>query len=112
MKGGEKMALSLININVNVTGTSTRFFNVLAAPLVIADGTTVAAASFLDDSGTAADSFPVVTNGYYKLYINGVLQEGDSYTITATELTFNTVTGTLSAGTPLVIEAVEIVTLT
>ena len=105
------MALSLININVNVSGTSTRFFNVLAAPLAVVDGTTVAATTFLDDSGTAATAFPEVTNGYYNLYINGVLQEGDSYTITATELTFNGVTGSISAGTPLVVEAVELVTV-
>lgn len=106
------MALSLININVNVTGTSTRFFNVLAAPLVVVDGTTVAATAFLDDSGTAATAFPVVTNGYYNFYLNGVLQEGDSYTISATEMTLNTVTGSISAGTPLVIEAIELVTVT
>jgi len=102
------MALSIINIHVNVTGTSTRFFNVLAAPLAITDGTT----AFLDDSGTAATAFPVVTNGYYNLYINGVLQEGDAYTVSATEVTFNTVTASLSAGTPIVLEAVELVTTT
>ncbi|KOS64668.1 MULTISPECIES: DUF4183 domain-containing protein [Lysinibacillus] len=106
------MALSIINIHVNVTGTSTRFFDVLAANLTVADGTTIPATDFLDDSGTAATTFPIVTNGYYNFYINGVLQEGDSYTISATELTFNTVTGTISAGTPLVVEAVELTTQT
>ncbi|ATP42396.1 hypothetical protein CSE16_07710 [Solibacillus sp. R5-41] len=106
------MALSIININVNVTGTSTRFFNVLAANLTVADGTTIAATAFLNDSGAAATAFPVVVNGYYNFYINGVLQEGGSYTISATELTFNVVTGTLGAGTPLVVEAVELITQT
>lgn len=105
------MPLSIININVNVTGTSSRFFNILVAPFTIADGTTIAATTFLNDSGNATDSFPIITNGYYNLYINGVLQEGDSYTITATELTFNTVTGTISAGTPMIVEAVEFVTV-
>ncbi len=105
------MALSLINIHVNVSGTSTRFFNVLAAPLAVTDGTTIAATSFLDDSGVAATAFPIVTNGYYNFYINGVLQEGDTYSISATELTFNTVTGIISAGTPLIVEAVELVTV-
>ncbi|MDW0118539.1 DUF4183 domain-containing protein [Sporosarcina thermotolerans] len=105
------MALSLININVNVTGISTRFFNVLAATLPVVDGTTVLASAFLDDSGNAATAFPVVTNGYYNLYLNGVLQEGDSYTITATELTFNGVTGSIPARTPLIVEAVELVTV-
>lgn len=104
------MALSIININVNVTGTSTRFFNVLATPLTITDGTTVAATAFLNDNGTAATTFPIVTNGYYNLYINGVLQEGGSYSVSATDLTFNTVTGTISAGTPIIVEAVDLVT--
>ena len=112
MKGGDDLALSLININVNVTGSSTRFFNVLAASLPVADGTTIAATAFLNDSGNAATAFPVIENGYYNLYINGVLQESGSYTISATELTFNEVTGTLSAGTPLILEAVELVTQT
>ena len=105
------MALSLININVNVSGNSTRFFNVLTDTLVIADGTTVLATDFLNDSGTNATTFPVVPNGFYNLYINGVLQEGGSYTISPTELTFNEVTGSLSAGTPLVVEAVNVVTV-
>ncbi len=105
------MALSLINIQVAVSGNSTRFFNVLAAPLVVVDGTTVAATAFLDDTGTAATAFPAASNGYYNLYINGVLQEGDSYTISPTTLTFNEVEGTISTGTPLVVEAVELVTV-
>jgi len=105
------MALSLINIHVNVSASSTRFFNVLAATLAVVDGTIVAATAFLDDSGTAATTFPLVTNGYYNLYLNGVLQEGDSYTISATELTFNDVTGSISAGTPLVVEVVELDTV-
>ncbi|WP_249685306.1 DUF4183 domain-containing protein, partial [Bacillus velezensis] len=61
---------------------------------------------------TAATAFPVVTNGYYKLYIIGVLQEGDAYTVSATEVTFNTVTASLTAGTPIVLEAVELVSTT
>lgn len=105
------MALSIINIHVNVTGRSTRFFNVLGANLTVAANTTIAATAFLDDTGTAATTFPVVANGYYNFYINGVLQEGGSYAITGTELTFNGVTGTISAGTPLVVEAVELITV-
>jgi Domain of unknown function (DUF4183) len=105
------MALSLINIHVNVSGNSTRFFNVLTAPLGVTDGTTIDAVDFLDDSGVAATAFPIVTNGYYNFYINGVLQEGDLFSISATELTFNTVTGSISAGTPLIVEAVELLTV-
>lgn len=105
------MALSLINLNVNVSGSSDKFFNVLAAPLAISDGTTVDAADFLDDTGVAITAFPEIANGYFNLYINGVLQESGAYTVTPNELTFNTVTGSLSAGTPLIIEAVELLTV-
>ncbi|MFJ7406509.1 MULTISPECIES: DUF4183 domain-containing protein [unclassified Lysinibacillus] len=105
------MALSIININVNVSSTSTRFFNILATPLAITDGTTLAATTFLTDSGTAATAFPVIINGYYNLYINGVLQEGDSYSVSSTELTFNIVTASIAAGTPIIIEAVELSTI-
>ncbi|CAM3892505.1 DUF4183 domain-containing protein [Lederbergia lenta] len=79
--------------------------------LTVEDGTTVAATEFLDDTGNPATAFPVLINGYYNLYVNGVLLEGDSYTITETELTFNTITATISAGTPLIIEAVDLVTV-
>ncbi|QPQ36333.1 MULTISPECIES: DUF4183 domain-containing protein [unclassified Lysinibacillus] len=105
------MALSIININVNVSSTSTRFFNILATPLAITDGTTLAATTFLTDSGTAATAFPIIINGYYNLYINGVLQEGDAYSISSTELTFNIVTASIAAGTPIIIEAVELSTI-
>ncbi|MEB2279600.1 hypothetical protein LAV73_06225 [Lysinibacillus xylanilyticus] len=39
-----------------------------------------------------------------------MLQEGGSYSVSATEVTFHTVTGTLPAGTPIIVEAVELVT--
>ncbi|QFF99350.1 DUF4183 domain-containing protein [Psychrobacillus glaciei] len=104
------MALSLINIHVNVSATSSRFFDVLTAPLVVTNGTKILATAFLNDSGVAVTTFPAVTNGYYNFYLNGVLQEGGSYTISETELTFN-VAGTIAAGTPLVVEAVELATV-
>ncbi len=48
------MALSIINIHVDVSGTSDRFFNVLAAPLSITPASTLLATTFLDDTGVAA----------------------------------------------------------
>lgn len=103
--------MSGIRVYFILTSNSPKLLNPVAH-LVVVDGITVAATTFLDDSGTAATAFPVVTNGYYNFYLNGVLQEGDSYTISATELTLNTVTGSISAETSLVIEAVELVTVT
>ncbi|KXH80637.1 DUF4183 domain-containing protein [Sporosarcina sp. HYO08] len=104
------MALSLMNINVNVTGGSARFFNVLSADLAVAKDVAISAADFVDDMGNDITEFPAATNGYYNFYINGVLQEDGSYNITTTELTFNDVTGTLTAGTPLIVQVVSHVT--
>jgi hypothetical protein len=65
----------------------------------------------LDDTGVAATAFSIIANGYYNLYVNGVMQEADTYTVSATTITFNGVTATLTAGTPLILEAVEINTV-
>lgn len=82
----------------------------MTAPLTVIVGTTIDAADFLNDNGAVATAFPDATNGYYNLYLNGVLQEGGSYTVTSESLTFN-VSGSISAGTPLVLEVVELVTV-
>jgi hypothetical protein len=109
--GVNTMALSIINIQVNVTSTVERFFNVLAAPLAITPASTVAVADFFDDTGVEATDFPIIVNGYYNLYINGVMQERGTFTVAAATITFNSVTATLTAGTPLILEAVEFNTL-
>ncbi|WP_068777075.1 DUF4183 domain-containing protein [Paenibacillus sp. FJAT-26967] len=67
--------------------------------------TTIPDTSFLDDSGTAvaAGALPVLpAGGYYSLYINGVLQEGDLSALSTTELVI--VSAALLPGTPVIIE--------
>ncbi|MVP01347.1 DUF4183 domain-containing protein [Paenibacillus lutrae] len=70
--------------------------------------TTIPDTSFLDDSGTAvaAGALPVLpvlpAGGYYSLYINGVLQEGDLSALSTTELVI--ASAALLPGTPVIIE--------
>ncbi|TMV48690.1 DUF4183 domain-containing protein [Paenibacillus mesophilus] len=45
----------------------------------------IAATAFTTDAGTAAAAFPVPT--YYNLYINSMIQTGDTSTITTTAIT-------------------------
>ena len=62
-----------------------RFFYTLD-PQHISDGTlTIPANAFVDDQGNAVDNITLITenNGYYLLFINGVLQQEDLYTVTA-----------------------------
>ena len=56
----------------------------------VEDGTlTIPASSFIDDEGLAVETLETVTedNGYYRLFINGVLQQYELYTTTATSVT-------------------------
>ena len=54
------MALSLINIHVNVSVISTSFFDLLAGTLAVVDGTSVAATDVQNDNGADATAFPIV----------------------------------------------------
>ncbi|HEY2492786.1 MAG TPA: DUF4183 domain-containing protein [Paenibacillus sp.] len=101
------MALSIFNVVLSASVTSTKFFYPWPTTGPIAAGLNTPATSFVDDNGTAAVSFPAVTNGYYNFYINGVLQEKGTYTVSTSALTINTASaGDIAANTPFIIEAV------
>nr|WP_217368713.1 DUF4183 domain-containing protein [Brevibacillus sp. HB1.4B] len=64
----------------------------------------IAATAFTTDTGVAATAFPS-TFAFYNLYVNGVLQAGNTSTITTTAITIpdgNAENG----GTPIVVEFV------
>nr|WP_217444866.1 DUF4183 domain-containing protein [Brevibacillus sp. HB1.2] len=64
----------------------------------------IAATAFTTDTGAAATAFPS-TFAFYNLYVNGVLQAGNTSTITTTAITIpdgNAENG----GTPIVVEFV------
>ncbi|MBN6187627.1 DUF4183 domain-containing protein [Aneurinibacillus sp. BA2021] len=64
----------------------------------------IAATAFIDDSGTAATAFPA-SFAYYNMYINGILQTGDTSTVTTTAIT---IPGgdVLDPATPIIVEFV------
>ena len=89
-----------------------RYFYIPFEDISLMSGTTISCTQFTGDDGSLVNEFSIfIPNGYRNVYVNGVMQEGGAYTVSATELTFNTVTGTLTAGTPLVVEAVEVATV-
>jgi hypothetical protein len=67
---------------------------------------TIDAEQFVDDNGDPlqAGEIPEIdpVNGYYLLFVNGVLQQDSLYTVTATEVTVDDAS-TLQAGTPVVL---------
>lgn len=94
-----------------------RFIRQLAAPLTVAAAGTIDLNSltepFSDDAGNSPVTVPTVSpNGYYNLYVDGVMQEGGAYQVNAAPT--NTITlnvgATFTASTILVLEAAVITT--
>ncbi|GGH19401.1 hypothetical protein GCM10008013_16050 [Paenibacillus segetis] len=63
---------------------------------------------FIDDDGNVVTVFNGTgTNSYTNVFINGILQEGSLYTITASDLTLYLDESTIYAGVPITVENVE-----
>ncbi|MGG1553307.1 DUF4183 domain-containing protein [Paenibacillus ferrarius] len=97
-------------VTTTVDPVVTRFNAVLTAGMITTD-TTIPAAAFLDDNGDAITNLPSPpTDGYYNVYVNGVLQEGGLSTLTTASLVLAT-TDTV-AGTPVVLEVADFSSVT
>ncbi|WP_051128192.1 DUF4183 domain-containing protein [Paenibacillus sp. HW567] len=68
----------------------------------------IPANQFTDDNGNPVVSFPVLdVNGYNDLYINGMLQEGNTYSVGATALNFSPGGGVIYSGTPIILQFLQ-----
>lgn len=86
--------------------TVNRYFYVATGNINLTNGVTLPANLFSDDNGDLATEFELFNpNGYTNLYINGVMQASGIYAITPTSFVINPYNGTLSAGTPIIIES-------
>ncbi|WP_152394236.1 DUF4183 domain-containing protein [Paenibacillus guangzhouensis] len=83
---------------------SRRFTSTIASGTGTGPTFAIAATAFTDDTGVAATAFPA-SPSYYNLYINGVLQQGNTSTATTTTLT---IPGgdVLDPATPVLVEFV------
>lgn len=120
-KGGDCMPASLIKLYVSATASAptatggtvtttvdpgvTRYSASVTSGMIGTD-TTIPAASFVDDSGTAVTDLPAPpTDGYFNVYVNGVLQQGGLSTLSTTNLVISTTA--ITAGTPVVLEVAD-----
>lgn len=86
-------------------------FNAFLTSGMITTNTTIPAASFLDDNGEVITDLPAPpTDGYYNVYVNGVLQEGGLSTLTTASLVLATTDA--AVGTPVVLEVSDFSTTT
>ncbi|MFP3392088.1 DUF4183 domain-containing protein [Brevibacillus sp. SIMBA_040] len=84
--------------------TSVRFNSTMGTGTGTGATFAIAATAFNNDAGAAATAFPS-TFAYYNLYINGVLQQGNTSTVTTTTITIPDGDAE-NGGTPVTIEFV------
>jgi hypothetical protein len=65
---------------------------------------TIAPGSFVDDTGSTVSTMPLITtdNGYYMLFINGVLQQETLYTVSETGVEIPDI-GDVPEGAPIIL---------
>ncbi|OPA76705.1 hypothetical protein BVG16_16170 [Paenibacillus selenitireducens] len=84
--------------------TSARYTSTIGVGTGVGPAFAIAATAFDNDAGVAATAFPS-TFVYYNLYINGILQQGNTSTITTTAITIPNGDAE-NAGTPVTVEFV------
>jgi len=84
--------------------TSVRFNSTMGTGTGTGATFAIAATAFNNDAGAAATAFPS-TFAYYNLYINGVLQQGNTSTVTTTTITIPDGDAE-NGGTPVTVEFV------
>jgi hypothetical protein len=87
--------------------TINRYFYIVTANINLTNGATIPANLFTDDDSNPITEFAISQpNGYVNLFINAMMQEGGMYTVTSDALIIEPTTGTIFAGTPIIIESV------
>ncbi|MFD2329251.1 DUF4183 domain-containing protein [Cohnella sp. GCM10020058] len=90
-------------ITTTVSPTVARFYAAITAAMIVGGVTTIPAASFLDDADAPVTVLPVpADNGYYNVYINGILQQGGLSTLTTASLAL--AAADFLEGTPVLLE--------
>lgn len=83
---------------------SRRFISTIGAGTGTGAGFTIAATTFINDAGAAATAFPG-SFAYYNLFINAMIQEGNTSTVTTTAITIPN-GDALDPATPVIVKFV------
>lgn len=91
---------------ITILPTAQRYFYFAASD--IQAPVTISANQFFNDEGVFTQEFTGIgLNSYSNLFINGLLQEGSLYSLTAAALTLNIVGDVIYEGTPIIVETVQ-----
>ncbi|GFZ30840.1 hypothetical protein CSC2_13660 [Clostridium zeae] len=93
---------------ITIIPSANRYYYIAESDLSSPDPIIIPANSFKDDSGNPISSFSGLgPNSYTNLFINGILQIGQIYSITSNALTLNTEGTTIYEGTPIIVEIIQ-----
>ena len=94
---------------IQITPLSARYFYFPEIDLDLSNSVTIPVGDFVDDEGGSVSEFAGIgKNSYYNLYINGIVQPGNSYMLTADRLFIPPQNGVLFAETPIIIEIIQL----
>ncbi|WP_301289791.1 DUF4183 domain-containing protein [Paenibacillus sp. 1781tsa1] len=96
---------------IEIIPTANRYFYFPDTDLDLSASVTIPATEFTNDEGGSITEFAGVgLTSFNNLYINGIVQPGNSYSVSAERLLFSSQSGVIFAGTPIIIEVIIITT--
>jgi hypothetical protein len=94
--------------DVTIIPKVNRYFYIPSSDLVLSAPVTIPANLFTDDAGNLITVFPSLgTNSYNNLFINGILQEGNVYSVNPIALDFNPQGNIIYAGSPIIVDIMQ-----
>lgn len=96
---------------IEIIPTANRYFYFPDTDLDLSVSVIIPAIAFTNDDGDSITQFGGIgLNSFNNLYINGIVQPGNSYSVSANRLSFSSQNGVIFAGTPITIEIIIITT--
>ncbi|MDT9721032.1 DUF4183 domain-containing protein [Paenibacillus sp. ClWae2A] len=94
---------------IEIIPTANRYFYFPDTDLDLSASVIIPATAFTNDDGGSITEFAGIgLNSFNNLYINGIVQQGNSYDLSAESLFFSSQNGVIFAGTPITIEIIII----
>ncbi|MFE5321717.1 DUF4183 domain-containing protein [Paenibacillus sp. NPDC056579] len=95
--------------SIEVTPSVNRYFYFPSTDLDLSLPVTIPADQFTNDAGESQSDFTGLgPSSFSNLYINGIVQPGNSYNVNRAKLIFLPQSETIYAGTPIVLETVQL----
>ena len=94
---------------IEIIPTVNRYFYFPDTDLNLLDSVTIPAVEFVNDEGGSVSEFAGIgLTSFYNLYINGIVQPGNSYEVNKVMLFFPSQGGVLFADTPIILETIQL----